>query len=137
MARKQVKPERRKSKRAPLKDARALKSSGGKKRASVAARQVMKPPVRRRPVAGRTDGTAAPKTPAPIHALLAISGSKMAKSPLIAMAPKMVKASTSPAPQITSPPVPEPEAVSTLAETPEEAAEEIKDELRVHEEGEG
>jgi len=137
MVRKQVKPELKRSKRAPRKDVRAMKSPTRKKRTSAPARKVMKSSVQRRPVAGRTDGKAAPKTPAPIHALLAISGSKMAKSLPIAMAPKMVKASTSPAPQITSPPVPEPEAVGTFAETPEETAEEFKEELRVHEEGEG
>jgi len=137
MARKRVKAKPRKSRRAPLKHARALKPKARKKGTSVAARKVAKSPIRKQRVVGRAAGKTAPKKPAPPLAPLAISSARMAKSPPTAMPSKVVTASLSTMAQITSVPVAEPKVVSTFAETPEEASAEFKEELRVHEEGEG
>jgi hypothetical protein len=137
MARKQVTPKPRKSKRVPLKHAHVLKPKAKKKGASVAARKIAKSPIGKQLVVGRAAEKAAPKKPAPASAPLAIFGPQIAKSPRTATAPRQVKASTSPAPHHSSPPVAEPKVVRTFAETPEEATEEFKEELRVHEEGEG
>ena len=134
MATKQPKVKAAKLKHSLQKRAHAIQPKAGKRvpavpRKGTASLTQAKPATRRvvgmaaasrRGIAGTT-----PTTP------------KAALSLPSAKAPGIVKAPTSSVPETKRPPIAELKTVSTLAETPEEVADEIKDETRVHEEGEG